>query len=93
MPDNNEIKELKLEHDNIEYVYDNTAEIIYLLDSNDYVARTCIATCNCDTIDVAKELISGLTLDGKKSSIIPNGFKSIIPAGTSVLDANLQGEF
>jgi len=89
IPDS-ENKELELKHDNIEYVYDNTARTIYLLDSNDYVARTSIATCNCDTIDVARELISGLILDGKKSSIIPNGFKSIIPAGTIVKDANLQ---
>jgi len=51
-------KELQLENNNIEYIYDNTAEPIYLLDSNNYIARTTIATCNCDTIDVAKELIS-----------------------------------
>lgn len=89
IPDS-ENNELKLNNDSIEYIYDNTAETIYLLDSNDYVARTTIATCDCDTIDVAKELISGLTLDGKKSSIIPNGFKSIIPTGTTVLDIDLQ---
>lgn len=89
MPES-ENNELELKPNKVEYVYDNTVEVIYLLDSNDYVARTSIATCNCDTIDVAKELISGLTLDGKKSSIIPNGFKSIIPAGTSVLGVDLQ---
>lgn len=89
IPDS-ESRELELSQDNVEYIYDNTIESIYLLDSNDYVARTSIATCNCDTIDVALELISGLTLDGKKSSIIPNGFKSIIPTGTTVLDVNLE---
>ena len=89
IPDS-EDRELKLEQDDIEYVYDNTIETIYLLDSNDYVARTAIATCDCDTVDVASELISGLILDGKKSEIIPNGFKSIIPAGTSVLGVELQ---
>lgn len=89
IPDNG-TKELELKHDNIEYVYDNTAKTIYLLDSNDYVARTSITTCDCDTIDVASELISGLTLDGNKSSIIPNGFKSIIPVGTRVKDIYLQ---
>jgi len=83
-------KELQLENNNIEYIYDNTAEPIYLLDSNNYIARTTIATCNCDTIDVAKELISGLTIDGKKSEIIPNGFKSIIPAGTAILNITLE---
>jgi germination protein M len=86
----NETQELELDNSNVEYYYDNSIETIYLLDSNDYVARTTISTCNCDKIDIAKELVSGLTLDGKKSDIIPNGFKSIIPAGTSILDINLE---
>lgn len=89
IPDNSD-RELKIDNSNVEYVYDNTVESIYLLDSNDYVARTSIATCNCDSINVARELISGLTLDGDKSSIIPNGFKPIIPAGTSILDIKLE---
>jgi germination protein M len=89
IPDNSD-RELKIDNSNVEYVYDNTVESIYLLDSNDYVARTSIATCNCDSINVARELISGLTLDGGKSSIIPNGFKPIIPAGTSILDIKLE---
>lgn len=89
IPDNSD-RELKIDNSNVEYVYDNTVESIYLLDSNDYVARTSIATCNCDSINVARELISGLTLDGDKSSIIPNGFKPIIPAGTSILNIKLE---
>lgn len=89
IPDNS-ARELKIDNSNVEYVYDNTVESIYLLDSNDYVARTSIATCNCDSINVARELISGLTLDGDKSSIIPNGFKPIIPAGTSILNIKLE---
>lgn len=89
IPDNSD-RELKIDNSNVEYVYDNTVESIYLLDSNDYVARTSIATCNCDSINVVRELISGLTLDGDKSSIIPNGFKPIIPAGTSILDIKLE---
>ncbi len=89
IPDNSD-RELKIDNSNVEYVYDNTVESIYLLDSNDYVARTSIATCNCDSINVVRELISGLTIDGSKSSIIPNGFKPIIPAGTSILDIKLE---
>ena len=65
IPDNSD-RELKIDNSNVEYVYDNTVESIYLLDSNDYVARTSIATCNCDSINVARELISGLTLDVAK---------------------------
>ena len=37
-----------------------------------------------------QDLINGLIIDGTKSNIIPNGFKSIIPAGTSIKDISLD---
>lgn len=86
----NEEKELELKHDNIEYVYPNNLAVIYLLDSNDYVARTLITSCNCSEVDKAMDLLEGLTIDGKKSNIIPNGFRSIIPSGTSVKNIELD---
>ena len=82
--------ELELKTDNIEYVYPNNLAVIYLLDSNDYVARTLITSCNCYGTDKAKDLLEGLIIDGKKSNIIPNGFRSIIPSGTSVKDLSLE---
>lgn len=85
-----ENNELELENDYIEYVYPNNLAVIYLLDYNDYVARTLITSCNCSEVDKAKDLIEGLTIDGKKSNIIPNGFRSIIPSGTSVKDISLE---
>jgi len=60
------------------------------LDSNDYVARTLITSCNCETEEKAKDLLEGLIIDGKKSNIIPNGFRSIIPSGTSINDISLE---
>jgi len=89
IPDSNETS-IDLKTDDIEYIYTNNISPIYLLDSNDYVARTTIATCKCDTKDLAIDLISGLTIDGKKSEMIPNGFKTIIPTGTSVIDIKLE---
>ena len=86
----NEEKELELKHDNIEYVYPNNLAVIYLLDSNDYVARTMITSCNCSGTEKAKDLLEGLIIDGKKSNIIPNGFRSIIPSGTSIKDIKLE---
>ena len=83
-------KEIELKNDDIEYVYDNTATTIYLVDSNDYVARTTIPTCNCDGKDKANDLLEGLIIGGRKSNIIPNGFRSIIPPGTSVLGLELK---
>ena len=77
-------KEINLSNSSIEYVYDNVKSTIYLIDSDDYVARTNISTCKCEGVDKAKDLLEGLMIDGKKSSIIPNGFRSIIPPGTSI---------
>ena len=88
IPDNR--KEIELSNDSIEYVYDNIKSTIYLIDSDDYVARTNISTCNCTGIDKAKDLLQGLIIEGNKSSIIPNGFRSIIPPGTSIKNIELK---
>ncbi len=86
----NETKEIELKNDKVEYTYSNNLNPIYLLDSNDYIARTSIKTSKTDIIEKAKELIEGLIIDGQKSNIIPNGFKSIIPPETQILDIKLQ---
>lgn len=93
MPDSLMEKKLDLTHDNVEYVYSNSLDVIYLLDSNDYVARTKINSINSsDVIAKAKDLIEGLIIGGSKSNIIPNGFRSIIPSGTTVLDISLESD-
>lgn len=90
LPINKKDNELELKIDGIEYVYPNNLSAIYLLDSNDYVARTLITSCNCEGTDRAKDLLEGLIIDGKKSNIIPNGFRSIIPSGTSIKNITLE---
>lgn len=85
-------KEIELDTSNIEYIYSNMLDSIYLLDKNDYVALTSITTCDCDIIDKSKDLLNGLIIDGVKSAIIPNGFRSIIPTGTSILDVKLDNK-
>lgn len=88
IPDNR--REIELSNNSIEYVYDNIKSTIYLVDSDDYVARTSISTCKCDGIDKAKDLLDGLIIEGAKSSIIPNGFRSIIPPGTTIKNIELK---
>lgn len=88
IPDNR--KEIELSNNSIEYVYDNIKSTIYLVDSDDYVARTNISTCNCEGVDKAKDLLQGLIIEGTKSSIIPNGFRSIIPPGTTIKNIELK---
>jgi len=90
IPINKEENELELKTDGIEYVYPNNLAVIYLLDSNNYVARTLITSCNCEGEEKAKDLVEGLIIDGKKSNIIPNGFRSIIPSGTSINNVILE---
>ncbi len=85
-------KEVDVKDGGVEYVYSNNLGTIYLLDSNDYVARTKIATCNCEEVNKIKDIVQGLIIDGTKSNIIPNGFRSMIPAGTSVLDVSLDNK-
>jgi len=90
MPDSASDKEINLTNDNIEYIYSNTLETIYLLDSNDMVAMTKIDSCNCEGIEKAKDLLDGLIIDGKKHDKIPNGFRPILPSGTTIKDVILE---
>lgn len=76
----------------LEYVYSNTEEIIYLLDTNNYVARTTIKGDNLNTEEKALDVIKGLIIDGEKSSIIPNGFRPILPIDTEVLGLTLENK-
>ena len=76
-------KEIELKNKDIEYTYNNITDTIYL-------ARTNIVSCNCNDIDKAKDLLDSLTIGGKKSNIIPNGFRSIIPPDTSILNIELK---
>ena len=93
MPDSVSNKKLKIKNDDIEYIYSNNIDVIYLLDSNDYIARTKISSSEVkDTNAKVAEIIEGLTIDGNKSNIIPNGFRSIIPIGTRVLNLNINNK-
>lgn len=88
IPDNK--KEVNLKNNSIEYTYNNVISTIYLIDSNDYVARTTIPTCKCEKEDLAKDLVEGLIIGGQKNNIIPNGFRSIIPPDVSIKNIELK---
>lgn len=90
IPDNK--KDIDLKNDKIEYTYNNVESTIYLVDSNNYVARTSIATCKCSGVDLAKDLVNGLIIGGSKNNIIPNGFRSILPPDVSILNIELNNK-
>jgi len=87
LPDNT--KDLKVSQTE-QYVNLDTTNMheIYLLDKNNYIARTTISYVNSDdkSIEVkAQELIEAMIIGEKKESLIPNGFKAIIPVDTKIL--------
>ena len=61
-------KDIDLKNNSIEYNYNNVESTIYLVDSNDYVARTTIPTCKCEGVDLAKDLLEGLVVGGTKNN-------------------------
>lgn len=87
IPSNKEEVEMEQK---LEYVYPNDLETIYLLDSYDYISRTKISVNNASPVSKSQDLIEGLTIDGKKQDIIPNGFRSLLPSGTKVLNLKLD---
>lgn len=91
MPGKQDI-DYELASDQIDYVYTNAIETIYLLDRNDYLAMTSLKGCDCDVEETAKDVLKGLVIDGEKNNIIPNGFRSFLPSGTEVLDVKLENK-
>ncbi len=61
-----------------------TKSVTYLLDSNNYLARTMVVTSNAKIEEKARELMEILIKDGKGESKIPNGFRSLISSETKI---------
>ena len=69
----------------IEYVnVDVNTSPVYLLDSNNYLAKTEIAVSDKSILEKASDLITALIKGEAMEDKIPNGFKAIIPAGTKI---------
>jgi len=63
---------------------------IYLIDNNEYVARTNILKTEKESLDIAKEILESLIINGTKKEYIPEGFKAIIPKNTKILEMSLE---
>ena len=72
------------------YTVTNAKDMIFLLDKNDYVARVGMAIKADDSLKKGNVMISYLTIGSDNASLIPNGFKPIIPRGTEVLSSSLD---
>ena len=84
IPNNKETINIKQE---VEYVsIDIKTSPIYLLDQNNYLAKTEIAINKEKIEDIAKYLITALTIGESLEDKIPSGFKAVLPSDTKILD-------
>lgn len=90
MPSNQEL-EYTLS-DKVEYEYSNSNTIVYLMDSNDYIARTTIPGKEKEPVKQAQNAIETLIIDSSKAEEVPNGFRGIIPAGTEIKEISLDNQ-
>lgn len=63
---------------------------IFLIDNANFVARSSIIKNSSELEEMIKDIIETLTKDSKKSSYIKDGFSSIIPKNTKLLDLSID---
>ncbi len=73
----------------IEYVSSSATSEIYLLDANNYVGRAPVVLKSKTTNNHIREIIEILIIDGKRESVVPNGFRAIIPSDTKIISTEL----
>ena len=75
----------------LSYIDTETAPI-FLIDNNEYVARTNIIKNETEPLKIAEEVLESLIIGSKKENYIPEGFKAIIPKNTKILEISLDNE-
>jgi len=68
----------------IEYVSNTNTSEIYLLDANNFVSRASVILNSKNAKDKVREILEILIIDGKRESVVPNGFRAIIPSDTKI---------
>lgn len=63
---------------------------LYLIDVNGMVASQTIDLPNPESNEVAKQVLEHLVEEGPVTSMLPNGFRAVIPQGTEILGLDLQ---
>lgn len=75
----------------IEYTTNSLEHEIFMVNKDNYVAKCNVKIeDNKDVINKVRTLLEYLIIGGKKESEIPNGFRSIIPAGTEIKSIELK---
>ncbi|HLR62631.1 MAG TPA: GerMN domain-containing protein [Lentibacillus sp.] len=65
---------------------------LYLLDANGMVASQTLELPQPESNTVAEQSLEYLVKDGPVTSLLPNGFQAVLPAGTQILGLDLQDD-
>ncbi|HLR79155.1 MAG TPA: GerMN domain-containing protein [Bacillota bacterium] len=71
---------------------ETAARQLYLIDVNGMVVPQTLELPNIDSNEVAKQVLEYLVKDGPVTSILPNGFQAVLPAGTEILGLRLEAD-
>lgn len=69
---------------------DTVARQLFLIDSNGMVAPQTMELPSLESKEVATQSLEYLVKNGPVTSLLPNGFKAVLPAGTEILSVNLK---
>ncbi|MEN2765699.1 GerMN domain-containing protein [Ornithinibacillus xuwenensis] len=69
---------------------DTVQRQLFLLDSNGLVAPQTVDLPVPDSKEVASQVLEYLVKDGPVTSLLPNGFQAVLPAGTEVLGLSIE---
>ncbi|MFC4388316.1 GerMN domain-containing protein [Gracilibacillus marinus] len=68
------------------------SRVLYLLDENGLVVPHEVDLPQPSSKEVAKQVLEYLVKDGPVSNMLPTGFEAVLPAGTEVLQLNLEAD-
>lgn len=86
--DNNKLNK----KEELEYINKEKTSTIFLMDCNNYLAKTSINIDDKKTTIKAKKLLISLIQGEKYTQKIPNGFKPLIPSGTKILNIEYKNQ-
>ncbi|WP_058307202.1 GerMN domain-containing protein [Gracilibacillus massiliensis] len=71
---------------------DSVTRTLYLLDQNGLVVPQQVQLPSPESKEVAKQVLEYLVQDGPVTSMLPSGFQAVLPAGTEIIDLNLEAD-
>ncbi|MGN8645689.1 GerMN domain-containing protein [Gracilibacillus sp. HCP3S3_G5_1] len=71
---------------------ESVTRTLYLLDQNGLVVPHELQIPSPQSKEVAKQVLEYLVQDGPVTSLLPSGFQAVLPAGTEIIDLNLEAD-